>query len=388
MNSGKTVFAQLMDYLPMWQFHACVERYNGEHKVKSFSCLDQFLAMAFAQLTGRESLRDIEATLAAASRKLYHMGFRSPVRRNTLANANQARDCRIFEDLARALIRMARPLYAGEALDVDLKETIYALDATTIDLCLSLFPWAKFRSTKGAVKLHTLLDVRGAIPCEIRVTPGREHETSVLGAFMLEAGAIYLVDRGYVDYAWFRQVHEAGAWFITRAKSNMDARRMDSRQVDKSTGLRSDQDIVFRGHKASRYYPDRLRRIHYRDDETQKDLVFLTNNFALPALTIVQLYKLRWKVELFFKWIKQHLRIKTFFGTSPNAVKTQVWIAISVYVLVAIMKKRLGLPHSLYTILQVLGAVVFEKMALLQAFRAIDPELFKEPEPIQLNLFN
>lgn len=388
MNAGKTVFAQLMDYLPMWQFHACVARYDGDFKVKSFSCLDQFLAMAFAQLTRRESLRDIEATLAAASGKLYHMGFRSPVRRNTLANANQVRDCRIFEDLARTLIRMARPLYAGEALDVDLKETIYALDATTIDLCLSLFPWALFRSTKGAVKLHTLLDVRGAIPCEIRVTPGREHETSALDFFVLEAGAIYLADRGYIDYAWFRQVQESGAWFITRAKSNMDARQVGSRQVDKSTGLRSDQDIRFKGYKAKRDYPDRLRRIHYWDDETQKDFVFLTNNFTLPALTIVRLYKLRWKVELFFKWIKQHLRIKTFFGTSMNAVKTQVWIAISIYVLVAIMKKRLGLSHSLYTILQVLGAVVFEKMAILQAFSKIDPNDFKEPDLGQLNLFN
>jgi len=344
--------------------------------------------MAFAQLTGRESLRDIEASLAAAGSKTYRMGFRSAVRRNTLANANQKRDCRIFEDFTHALIRMARPMYADEPLGVQLDETIYALDATTIDLCLSLFPWAEFRSTKSAMKLHTLLDVRGSIPCEIRVTPGRAHETSVLDSFALEPGAFYIVDRGYIDYTWFREVDQTGAWFVTRAKKNLNARRLYSHHVDKTAGVRSDQTVALNGYYASRNYPDHLRRVSYWDKDTDTRLIFLTNNFKLPALKIAQLYKLRWRVELFFKWIKQHLRIKSFFGTSNNAVKTQVWIAISVYVTVAIMKKRLKLPHSLYTILQILSVVVFEKMTLLQAFRCIDYKIDKEHDAIQLNLFD
>jgi hypothetical protein len=371
MYSGQMVFAQLMDFLPRHEFNACVRRYRGNARVRDFSCRDQFLAMAFAQLTYRESLRDIEICLRALGPKLYHAGFRSRVFRSTLADANKHRDWRIWADFAQVLIRRARALYAHHGFAVALKHAAYALDSTTIDLCLALFPWARFRRRKGAVKLHTLIDLRGNIPCFIRITHGKTHDVTVLDHLPIEPGAFYMMDRGYVDFARLHRFTCQMAFFVTRAKKNLDCYRRESRVVDKSTGLRSDQTIVLRGVKSSKLYPDTLRRIAYYDAEHDRRLVFLTNNFELPALTIAQLYRCRWQVELFFKWIKQHLRIKVFYGNSVNAVKTQVWIAVSVYVLVAILRKELQLDRSLSEILQILSVTPFEKTPIFQALSTI-----------------
>ena len=388
MNSGKTIFAQLMDFLPTYEFRKCVERYQGHYKVQSFSCWDQFLCLAFAQLTYRESLGDIEICLRAAGSKLYHLGFRSQVARNTLANANAVRDWRIYADFAQVLIAEARRLYAAEDFGLELKQTVYALDSTTIDLCLALFPWAKFRKRKGAVKLHTLLDLRGSIPTVIWITTGKVHDVKVLDELFIEAGAIYVMDRGYLDFARLHRIQRKSAFFVTRAKKNFNFRRLYSAPVDKSTGLLFDQTIVLNGFYSARDYPDKLRRVGFHDAERNKRLVFVTNNISLPALTIAQLYKCRWKVELFFKWIKQHLRIKVFYGDSENAVKTQIWIAISVYVLVAIVKKRLSLEPSLYTILQILSVTLFEKTPILQALSATAYTTQNHDCSNQLNLFN
>ena len=366
MYSGQTIFAQLMDHLPRKQFAACVKRYDGEHKVKDFSCRDQFLSMAFAQLTWRESLRDIEACLRAQGAKLYHMGFRSKVARNTLANANKVRDWRIYADFAQVLIRIARDLYKGEQFGVDLDHTVYALDATTIDLCLSVYQWAHFRQNKAAIKLHTLLDLRGNIPTFIHISDGKMPDVYVLDELIAEPGAFYVFDRAYVDFYRLHDLHLAHSFFVTRAKTRMAYRRRYSHPVDRSTGVRSDQTIVLTFENSARGYPDAMRRIRFYDAEKERSFVLLTNNFSLPAVTIAELYKSRWQVELFFKWIKQHLRIKKFIGTTENAVKTQVWIAVSVYVLIAIVKKRLKLETSLYTILQVLSVTVFEKAPIFQ----------------------
>lgn len=388
MFDGQLVFAQLMDFLPRREFNACVNRYGGQRRARGFSCRDQFLCLAFAQLTFRESLRDIETCLRVLGPKLYHAGFRGQISRSTLADANRVHDWRIYADFAQVLIGKARRLYAGEPLAVDLKQTVYALDSTTIDLCLSLFPWAKFRRQKGAVKLHTLLDLRGNIPCFIHISHGKMHDVNVLDSLPIDPGAFYVMDRGYVDFERLYRFTQGGAFFVTRGKRNLDCTRRERRAVDKSTGLRSDQTVVLAGLKSSRLYPDTLRRIAFYDTENKRRLVFLTNNFTLPALTIAQLYKCRWQVELFFKWIKQHLRIKAFYGTSDNAVKTQVWIAISVYVLVAIVKKELGVQHSLYEILQILSLTLFEKTPLSTALcQPIAPN----PEthlPNQLTLFD
>lgn len=388
MNSGRTVFAQLMDRLPLAEFRRCVERYRGDYKVQSFSCLDQFLCLAFAQLTYRESLRDIETCLRAHSRQLYHLGFRGGVSRNNLANANLQRDWRIYADFARALIAQARALYQHEPFGVELDETVYAFDSTTVDLCLALFPWAQFRRRKSAVKLHTLLDLRGNIPTAVYVTGGQVNDVRVLDQLVLEAGAFYLLDRGYIDYRRLYLITQAPAFFVTRAEQNTRYRRCGWRGVDPATGLRSDQTIRLTGPLSSRRYPAPLRRIHYFDAEKELRLVFLTNNFQLQALTVAQLYRARWQVELFFRWIKQHLRIRAFYGTSPNAVKTQVWVAISVYVLVAILKKQLRLDLSLYKILQILSVTLFEKSPILLAFSQYNDRI-PEPDPsIQLDLFN
>jgi len=387
MNHGQTVFSQVMDFLPMHQFRRCVARYQGNYRVRSFTCHDQYLCMAFAQLTYRESLRDIECCLRAVDRKLYHCGFRGKVSRSTLANANESRDWRIYRDFAQSLILTARDLYAGDDFGVELQETVYALDASTIDLCLSVFPWAKFRKTKAAVKLHTLLDLRGNIPTFVDITDGKVHDVKVLDILIPEVGAIYVMDRGYLDFERLYTLNQAPAFFITRSKSNTKVRRMYSRPVDKACGLRCDQTVVLTGYNSRKRYPEKLRRIRYYDDQQQRSLVFLTNNFTLPALTIADLYRCRWQVELFFKWIKQHLRIKSFYGTTENAVKTQIWIAISVYVLVAIIKKRLGIDQSLYTILQILSLTLFEKIML---FQLLDVSGYnkQETEPhIQLKLF-
>ena len=354
MHQGHYVFAQLMQHLPLTTFRRCVARYNGEYRIQQFSCLDQYLCLAFAQLTWRESLRDIEACLRAQSSKLYHLGFRSAIARNTLANANAVRDWRIYADFAQHLIGIARRLYANDLLALDLDETVYALDSTTIDLCLSVFPWAPFRSTKAAVKLHTLLDLRGSIPSFIFISDGKMHDVNILDQLVPEAGAFYVMDRGYLDFERLAHLDDAGSFFVTRAKSNLKARRRYSRPVDRSTGLICDQTVLLTGFYSRQGFDRPLRRIKFNDPQTGKRLVFLTNNFALDALTIAKLYKYRWQVELFFKWIKQHLRIKAFFGTSENAVKSQIWIAVSVYVLVAIVKKRLALPATLYEILQIL----------------------------------
>jgi len=374
MHTGKLVFAQMMDFLPLQQFRRCVARYRGTYKVKSFSCLDQFLCMAFAQLTCRESLRDIEACLRSIRSKLYHMGIRSTVSRNTLAHANETRDWRIYADFAQTLIHAARKLYADEKFGVELDETVYALDSTTIDLCLSLFPWARFRQRKGAVKLHTLLDLRGPIPSFIRITDGLVHDVNILDEIIPEPGAFYVMDRAYLDFSRLHTLHLCLAFFVTRARKRFRFRRLYSRPVEKSTGLQCDQTIVLTGFYPSKYYPEKLRRICYYDATTDSRLVFLTNNFTLPPLTIAQLYKCRWRIEIFFKWIKQHLRIKSFYGTSLNAVKAQIWIAISVYVLVAILKKRLNLTLDLYTILQILSVTLFEKQPLLQVLAEYDRE--------------
>ena len=387
MNSGKTIFAQLMDFLPVYEFRKGVEQYNGNYKMKSFSCWDQFLCLAFAQLTYRESLRDIEACLRAQQPKLYHLGFRGQVSRNTLANANQIRDWRIYADFAQVLVRIARSLYANEDFGLDLQEVVYALDSTTIDLCLTLFPWAKFRKRKGAVKLHTLLDLRGSIPTLIYITHGKVHDLKILDHLWIEPGAIYLMDRGYLDFARLYKIHQSMGFFVTRTKRNFNFKRLYSQPVDKSSGLQCDQTIVVINYYAKKDYPEKLRRIRFFDVEKNKHLVFLTNNFSLPALIIAQLYRCRWQVELFFKWIKQHLRIKAFYGTSVNAVKTQIWIAISVYVLVAIIKKHLNLDQSLYTILQILSVTLFEKIPILQALSPSRIPISEVPICNQLTLF-
>ncbi len=388
MNTGRTIFSQLMDHLPLNDFRRCVQKYHGNYKVKSFSCLDQFLCMAFAQLTYRESLRDIEACLRAQHSKLYHMGIRGKVSRNTLSNANMQRDWRLYADFAQTLIATARSLYLNDDFGVELSQTTYALDATVIDLCLATFPWAHFRKNKGAIKLHTLLDLRGSIPTFIHISSGKFHEVNSLDLLPIEPGALYIMDRGYVDFARLYRIHLCRAFFVIRQKTNMNAKRVESFKVDKKTGLRCDQRVRLTGFYTSQDYPEVFRRIKYFDKKENKILTFLTNNMELPALTIAELYRCRWQVELFFKWIKQHLRIKAFYGTSENAVKTQVWIAISVYVLVAIVKKRLGLDLSLYTILQVLSISLFEKMPIAQAFAGDMDEMSKNDSINQLNLFN
>jgi len=388
MPEGHYVFAQVMQHLPLTTFRRCVERYGGEHKVKRFSCLDQYLCLAFAQLTWRESLRDIEACLRVQSSKLYHLGFRSAIARNTLANANAVRDWRIYADFAQHLIGIARRLYADDPLSLDLDDTVYALDSTTIDLCFSVFPWAPFRSTKAAVKLHTLLDLRGNIPSFIFISDGKMHDVNILDQLLPEAGAFYVVDRGYVDFERLARLDDAGSFFVTRAKSNLKARRRYSRPVDRSTGLVCDQTVFLTGFYSRQGFNRPLRRIKFNDPQTGKRLVFLTNNFALDALAIAKLYKSRWQVELFFKWIKQHLRIKAFFGTSENAVKSQIWIAVSVYVLVAIVKKRLALPATLYEILQILSLSLFEKTPVNCLFHDDLHQKIPLVDPNQLTLFN
>jgi len=381
------VFAQLMQHLPLTTFRRCVARYRGEFKVKSFSCLDQFLCMAFAQLTYRESLRDIEVCLRAQSSKLYHLGIRSAVARNTLAHANAVRDWRIYADFAQSLIGIARRLYAQEPFGVDLQETVYALDATTIDLCLSVFPWAVFRSTKAAIKLHTLLDLRGNIPTFIHISDGQVHEVNILDQLLPEPGAFYIMDRGFLDFERLYRFHQAGSFFVTRGKSNLQVQRRYSHPIDRTTGLICDQSVVLTGFYSHQGFEAPLRRIRFKDPETAKTLIFLTNNFLLPALTITELYRCRWQVELFFKWIKQHLRIKAFFGTSQNAVKSQIWIAVSAYVLVAIVKKRLQLPASLYEILQILSLTMFEKIPLDQLLAQTISDQIQPVSDNQLILF-
>ena len=387
MYTGKTLFAQLMDFLPWSTFVRLVDRYDGDHRVRTLTCAEQFRAMAFAQLTYRESLRDIETCLSAQSSKLYHMGFREPVRRATLADANEARDWRIYAEFAQRLIAQARRLYAEEDIGLDLKNSVYALDSTTIDLCLSVFPWAHFRTAKSAVKMHTLLDLRGNIPTFIHISDGKMHDVNVLDLLLAEPGAIYVMDRGYVDFSRLHALHQAGAFFVTRAKSNMDWWRLSSAPSDRANGIICDQTIALAGVQTSQHYPEHLRRIRFKDAETGKTLVFITNQRTLPPTTICQLYKSRWQVELFFKWIKQHLRIKRFFGTSENAVKTQIWIAVSVYVLVAIVKKRLQLDASLYTLLQILSLTLFEKMPILQALSQDQPTSDPTTNANQLELF-
>ena len=387
MNLGRTVFSQLMDDLPAYEFRKCVARYGGDYKLRSFSCWDQFLCLAFAQLTYRESLRDIEACLRSVQPKLYHMGFRGTVSRSTLADANETHDWRIYADFAQVRIRIARPLYARDPLGVDLDQSLYALDSTTIDLCLALFPWAKFRRRKAAVKMHTLLDLRANIPTFIRITDGKTHDVKILDEIAPEPGAFYVMDRAYVDFKRLFAFTLCSSFFVVRTKKNILLQRRYSHAVDKSTGLRSDQTVVLTADASAKAYPHPLRRVSYFDAATNKRLKFLTNNFTLPALTIARIYKSRWQVELFFKWIKQHLRIKRFYGTSENAVKTQIWIAGSVYLLVAIVRKRQGLEASLYQILQILSVTLFEKTPILQAFG--DPESQEKSDPIsnQLNLW-
>lgn len=388
MYAGKTLFAQVMDFLPWTTFERIVQRYGGDRRIRTLSCAEQLRVMAFAQITYRESLRDIETCLSAQERKLYHMGFREPIRRSTLADANERRDWRIYAEFAQRLIARARTLYARESFGVELDHTVYALDATTIDLCLSMFPWAPFRSTKAAVKLHTLLDLRGAIPSFIHISDGKLHDVNVLDLLLPEAGAFYVMDRGYLDFARLYALDQAGSFFVTRAKRNMNARRLYSAPADRSTGLMCDQTVVLNNFYAAQAYPAHLRRIRYRDPLTDKNLVFLTNHGLLPALTICALYKSRWHVELFFKWVKQHLRIKRFYGTSENAVKTQIWIAVAVYVLVSIIKKELNLPASLHTLLQILSVTLFEKMPLQQALADLaDPPLALDVSN-QLTLFD
>jgi transposase len=388
MFAGQLLFAQLMEFLPRHEFNTCVRRYGGHRRPRGFSCRDQFLSMAFAQLTFRESLRDIETCLNAVRPKLYHAGFRGTISRSTLADANRVHDWRIYADFAQVLIGRARQLYAAEPFGVALEQTVYALDSTTIDLCLSLFPWAKFRRHKGAVKLHTLLDLRGNIPCFIHISNGKMHDVNVLDQMPIEAGALYAFDRGYVDYFRLHRFETKKAFFVTRAKRNLDFTRLARRRVDKTTGLRSDQTIVLAGTKSSLLYPDPLRRIAFYDVEHERRLVFLTNNFDLPALTIAQLYKCRWQVELFFKWIKQNLRIKGFYGTSENAVKTQVWIAISVYVLVAIVRKELKCKRTMNEIMQILSVTLFEKTPISMAFSNEKAQTTEESSHKQLSLFD
>ena len=388
MYAGQLVFAQLMDFLPRHEFNTCVRRYRGDRRSRGFSCRDQFLCLAFAQLTFRESLRDVETCLRAVPSKLYHAGFRGSISRSTLADANRVHDWRIYADFAQVLIGRARTLYANEPLSTMLDETVYALDSTTIDLCLNLFPWARFRRRKGAVKLHTLLDLRGNIPCFIHISHGKMHDVQVLDRLPIEAGAFYAMDRGYVDFQRLHRFTTAGAFFVTRGKRNLDFTRRSRRLIDKTTGLRSDQTIVLAGLKSARLYPVPLRRVVFFDTEHSRRLVFLTNNFELPALTIAGLYKSRWQVELFFKWIKQNLRIKGFYGTSENAVKTQVWVAISVYVLVAIVRKELKSERSLSEILQILSLTLFEKTPISQAFADEKAQNADETSHKQLSMFD
>jgi hypothetical protein len=388
MNSGKSIFAQLMDFLPSKAFQRCVKRYQGDYKLKTFSCWDQFLCMTFAQLTYRESLRDIEACLRAQQTKLYHLGIRGQVSRNTLAHANSVRDWRIYADFAQVLITRARVLYADDSFGVELAQTVYALDATTIDLCLALFPWAKFRKNKGAVKLHTLLDLRGSIPTVVIITHGKVHEVNILDQLSFEAGAFYVMDRGYLDFRRLYKLHLASAFFVTRARKRFDFKRLYSQPVDRTTGVICDQTVMLVNPVPLQGYPEKLRRIRYVDAQTNQRLVFLTNNFILPPLTIAQLYRSRWQVELFFKWIKQHLRIKNFYGTSENALRTQIWIAISVYVLVAIVKKELHLKGSLYRMLQICSVTLFEKTPISQALSLADDQTDLDDLCKQLILFN
>jgi hypothetical protein len=388
MNSGRTVFAQLLDHLPSYEFQKCVTRYRGDYQQKTFSCWDQYLSMAFAQLTYRDSLRDIEACLRSMQGKLYHMGFRGKVSRSTLADANESRDWRIYADFAQVLIGIARPLYAHDPMGVDLDHSLYALDSTTIDLCLSLFPWARFRQHKAAVKMHTLLDLHGNIPTFIRITDGKVHDVNILDEIVPEAGAFYVMDRGYIDFDRLYFFTICSAFFVVRTKENVLLQRRYSHPVDKSTGVRSDHTVILTAIESVKVYPDALRRVSYLDAETNKRLKFLTNNFVLPAATIAQTYKCRWQVELFFRWVKQHLRIKSFFGTSDNAVKTQIWIAVSIYVLVAIVRKRLELRASLYQILQILSVTLFEKVPVLQALAASSFQEDLPQDSNQLILFN
>ncbi len=388
MNLGRTVFSQLISFLPDHEFRRCVSRYDGDRRCRGFSCWDQFLSMAFAQLTYRESLRDIEACLRSLGAKLYHMGFRSQVARSTLADANESRDWRIYADFAQVLIRIARPLYARDPIGVDLDQSLYALDSTTIDLCLSLFPWAKFRRHKAAVKRHTLLDLRGNIPTFIRITDGKTHDVNILDEFLPEPGAFYVMDRACVDFERLFVFTLCSSFFVVRTKKNILLQRRYSHPVDKSTGVRSDQTVILTAIESAKAYPDTLRRVSYFDAATNKRLKFLTNNFTLPALTIARIYKSRWQIELFFKWITQHLRIKKFYGASENAVKTQIWIAVSVYVLVAIARKRLGLEASLYQILQILSVTLFEKTPILQALQPSDSHENLLNDPNQLILFD
>ncbi len=388
MNVGQTLFAQVMDYLPWKTFHRIVARYRGDHRVRTLTCAEQFRCMAFAQLTYRESLRDIEACLSAQPAKLYHMGFRTPVSRSTLADANEGRDWRIYAEFAHVLIAQARRLYATDSFGVDLSNTVYALDATTIDLCLSVFPWAPFRSTKAAIKVHTLLDLRGNIPSFLHVSAGNVHEVNVLDLLIPEAGALYVMDRGYLDFERLYTLHQTGAFFVIRAKANLDARRVYSAACDRRAGLICDQTIALNGFYAAQRYPAHLRRIRFKDPDSAKTLVFLTNQAQWPALTVCALYRRRWQVELFFKWIKQHLRIKRFYGTSENAVKTQIWIAVSMYVVAAIIKKRLTLEASLHTLLQILSVTIFEKLPLPEALVTQDAWLEAPMIGNQLNLFD
>jgi hypothetical protein len=387
MNLGQTVFSQLMEHLPHKEFQKCAARYSGDYNFKSFSCWNQFLAMAFAQLTYRESLRDIEACLRSLQSKLYHMGFRSKISRSTLADANELRDWRIYADFAQVLIRIARPLYADDPLGVELDQNLYALDSTTIDLCLSLFPWARFRRHKAAVKMHTLLDLHGSIPTFIRITEGKTHDVNVLDEFIPEAGSFYVMDRGYIDFERLFRFTLCSAFFVVRSKENILLQRRYSHPVDRSSGVRSDQTVILTAIESAKVYPDALRRVTYFDLENERRLKFLTNNFSLPALTIANIYKSRWMVELFFKFIKQHLRIKSFYGTSENAVKTQIWIAVSTYVLVAIVRKRLQLEASFYQILQILSLTLFEKMPILRALEATDSQNELGADANQLILF-
>lgn len=388
MYSGQMVFAQLMDFLPRHEFNRCVRRYGGDRRPRGFSCRDQFLCLAFGQLTFRESLRDIETCLRALGAKRYHAGFRGSISRSTLADANRVHDWRIFADFAQVLLAHARRLYADEPLAVALEQTVYALDSTTIDLCLALFPWAKFRRRKGAVKLHTLVDLRGNIPSFVHISHGKMHDVTVLDHLPIEPAAFYIMDRGYVDFARLYRFTRNAAFFVTRAKRNLDFTRRAGRKIDKTAGLRSDQTILLAGPKSSGLYPDPLRRVAYYDADNHRRFVFLTNNFTLPALTIAGLYRCRWQVELFFKWIKQHLRIKAFYGTSPNAVKTQVWIAISVYALVAIIRRELKVERSLYEILQILSVTLFEKIPVFQALTVENVPDSDPADPKQLMLFD
>lgn len=388
MNTGKTVFAQILEHLPRYEFDKCIKKYNGNNRVRKFPCYDQFLCLAFAQLTYRESLRDITTCLNSHHEKLYHIGFRGQISRSTLADAGEKRDCRIYQDFAYHLISIARKLYQNEELAIDLDYSLYAFDSTTIDLCLSLFPWAHFRKTKAAIKMHTLLDLRGSIPTFISLTTGKVHDVNILDILPLGKDAVIAMDRGYIDFSRLYSLNLSPAFFVIRAKNNLRFRRLYSREVDKTLGLRSDQSIILTNKKSRSAYPETLRRVSYVDLEKNKRYVYLTNIFTVPAKTVADIYKQRWQVELFFRWIKQHLRIKTFYGTSPNAVKTQIWIAVSIYLLVAILKKRLDLPGSLHTILQILEVNIFDKRSIIQIVK----DAYKqEPEPVlcnQLNLFN